>query len=450
VSLARRFLLANLVIVAIATLVTGLWVSQQIESAELSHTASITALYLDSVVSPRLQVLASQPRLDPSDAQALNDLLTDTALGQHVVSFKVWSSDNEVLFSPTTELIGRQFPDEDGLPHALAGELAVTVSDLGENSNAYEREHWGRLVEVYAPVRQVATGRIIAVNEFYMLPDDVETEVAGARLRSWAVVVALGVATYFVLVGIVKQGSDTIKRQQAALAKHVAELERLLTLNGHLHERVRRAAGRTTALNEQALRRISADLHDGPGQALALALLRLDALRSASVSTHNDPAPDFDAVQSSVRAALADVRAISAGLRLPDLEPLSVAEIAERVVRDHEHRSGTPVNLQVHDTPQSAPLPIKIAVQRTLQEALSNATRHGQGTEVKVDLWSSQETLHLRVTDRGPGFSPDQLDMPGHLGLAGMRERAELLGGSFDIESAPRRGTSLRVSWPLR
>jgi hypothetical protein len=135
---------------------------------------------------------------------------------------------------------------------------------------------------VYAPVRQDAGGAMLAVTEFCMLPDDVEAEVAAVRLRSWVVVATIGVVTYLVLAGIVKRGSDTINRQQAALARHVGELERLLEQNARLHERVRQAAGRTTTFNEKALRRISADLHDGPGQALALALLRLDALRRPS------------------------------------------------------------------------------------------------------------------------------------------------------------------------
>jgi signal transduction histidine kinase len=448
-SLAHRFLLANLVIVGIATVVTGVWVSQQIESGELNHTAAITALYVDSIVSPHLQVLSRQPRLDPGDAQALDRLVAGTSLGQHVVSFKVWSPDGQILYSPKPELIGQRFDDEGGLPQALTGQVVAAISDLSERSNAHERAHWSRLVEVYAPVRQDAGGAILAVTEFYMLPDDVEAGAAAARLRSWVVVATIGVVTYLVMAGIVKRGSDTIDRQQAALARHVGELERLLEQNARLHERVHQAAGRTTTLNEQALRRISADLHDGPGQALALALLRLDALRRPSAFAGNGMATDFEVVQSAVRDALSEVRAISAGLRLPELAPLSVAEVATRAVRDHEHRSGTRVGLHVHEPLPDATLPVKIAVLRTLQEALSNATRHGGGVDVRVELWSEDGWLCLTVCDRGSGFVQDQGEVAGHLGLAGMRERAELLGGGFRIQSSLGHGTTVRVWWPV-
>jgi signal transduction histidine kinase len=448
-SLARRFLLASLVIVLAGTVITGAWVGQQIESGVLSRTAALTALYVDSVVTPHLQRLAREPRLDPADMAALDGLVTDTPLGRRVVAFKVWSPDGEVLYSPNRSLVGRRFEHEAGVVHALAGEVTADVSSLDEPENEYERQRWSRLLEVYAPVRQAAGGPIIAVTEFYQLPDELETEVAGARLRSWAVVAGIGLATYLLLAGIVRRGSDTIARQQRVLHHQLAELGRMLDQNRRLHERVRQAAERTTALNERALRRVSADLHDGPGQALALALLRLDALRSPHASPTDQPSADFAVVQTAVRDALAEVRAISAGLRLPELAPLSVAQVAERAVRDHERRGGTPVRLTIEQVPDAAPLAVKIAVLRTLQEALSNATRHGGGVGVTVRLWADGDMLCVGVSDGGPGFRFEEVDATRGLGLAGMRERAELLGGAFAIHTSPGQGTTVRACWPL-
>ncbi|HEY0583299.1 MAG TPA: sensor histidine kinase, partial [Chloroflexota bacterium] len=250
--------------------------------------------------------------------------------------------------------------------------------------------------------------------------------------------------TYLLLAGIVKRGSDTIGRQQT-------ELRQRLDQNIRLHERVRQAAGRTTALNEQALRRISADLHDGPGQALALALLRLDALQAPYVDGEHAPQTrsDFTTVHAAVRDALSEVRAISAGLRLPELGSLSVAAVATRAIDDHQRRSGTAVTRRLENLPDQAPLPIKIALLRTLQEALSNATRHGHGKQVEVHLSGGEDTLDLTVSDRGPGFDPMVAARSDRLGLAGMRERTEMLGGTFEADSAPGAGAVVRVSWPL-
>jgi signal transduction histidine kinase len=215
---------------------------------------------------------------------------------------------------------------------------------------------------------------------------------------------------------------------------------------------VQQAAGRTTALNEQALRRISADLHDGPAQALALALLRLDELQApcgSTIESCSRTRTDFATVHTAVRDALTDIRGISAGLRLPELESASVASVASRAIDNYQRRSGTTIQRELGSLPEQAPLPIKIAMLRTLQEALSNATRHGKGVGVKVQLSDGEDQLHLQVSDRGPGFEPDRVDQSRCLGLAGMRERAELLGGTFEVRSTIGCGTTVYASWPL-
>ncbi len=447
-SLAGQFMLTSLAIMLVGMLIIGAWVGQQIEGGVLSRTAAITALYVDSIVTPYLQTLVYQPHLTESEITALDRILTETALGERIVAFKVWSLDGEVLYSPNRALIGRSFAVRGGLARALDGEVVAHLSDLGSPENEYERQQWKRLLEVYVPVREHGSERIITVTEFYQLPDELEQEIAAARLRSWVVVAGATFIMYILLAGIVKRGSDTIIIQQAALRQKIADLSELLEQNARLRERVQQAAGRTTTLNEQALRRISADLHDGPGQVLALALLRLDALeeRCAAGAQAGD---EFSVVRGAIHDALGDIRVISAGLRLPELVSLTVAEIVERAVRDHQRRAETLVEMHVQNLPAQAPLPIKIALFRSIQEALSNATRHGGGIAVSARVWAEDQQLCLAVSDRGPGFVPEQVEVDGRLGLAGMRERAELLGGSFQLDSTPGRGTTIYLRWPL-
>ena len=233
------------------------------------------------------------------------------------------------------------------------------------------------------------------------------------------------------------------------LEQAIARANRLLEKNRRLHERVRQAARRTTDLNEQALRRIGADLHDGPCQALALALLRIETLRERVAPDNDGITDDFHVIAAAIRDGLDEVRAISGGLRLPELAPLAVAEVAERALREHERRSGVHVERHL-DARAEAPLAIKIALFRTLQEALSNATRHGGGASVTARVWTQDDELCLAVSDRGRGFVPEQAERKGRLGLASMRERAELLGGSMWIETRLGHGTTVRLSWPLQ
>jgi signal transduction histidine kinase len=450
-SLARQFLLANLIVVLIGVLITGSWLGQQIQTSVLDRTAVLTSLYVDSVVSPHLQSLSNNTELSADEIASLDSLISDTNLGQGVVVFKVWSTDGRILYSPDRRLMGRQFPIDEFLQRSLEGDVTAELSNLDEPENEYERAGWSRLIEVYEPVRDPLTGSVIASTEFYQLPDALESDIAQAQLRSWVVVAISGLLTYLLLAGIVKRGSDTIRSQQERLRHQVGELQRVLDQNARLHERVRQAAGRTTALNEQALRRISADLHDGPGQTLALALLRLESLQQPceedKCNLHDNP--DFGVVQGAVKDALAEVRAISAGLRLPELAPLTVADVAERAISDHERRSDTRVDRHFGRLPEQAPLAVKIGLLRTLQEALSNATRHGGGVEVTASVWAEDGMLRLEVTDHGPGFDPAGAERTGRLGLAGMRERTELLGGAFEIISRLGKGTTVSASWPL-
>ena len=190
--------------------------------------------------------------------------------------------------------------------------------------------------------------------EVYQLPDQIDAEVSSARLGSWSVVVLAALASYLVVAGIVKRGSETIIRQEAALRDRVAELSHLLDQNALLHSRVRRAANRTTALNEIGLRQIGTDLHDGPAQTLSLALLRLDEVDGRA------------GVADALSSALGDLRTIASGLRSPAFDDTSTADVAARAVREHQRRTAHPVTLHVGELPHDVPDATKIALYRVL------------------------------------------------------------------------------------
>jgi len=143
------------------------------------------------------------------------------------------------------------------------------------------------------------------------------------------------------------------------------------------------------------------------------------------------------------------MRAIAAGLRLPELRTMSTADAVRRAVDDHRRRAGIPVALDVAELSAEAPLPTKIALFRATQELLSNATRHGQGRDVSVTLSGDSREIRLTVGDSGPGFDPSRVGAEGHLGLAGIREQAQLLGGGFEVGARDGGGATVTVRWPL-
>ncbi|MFQ5593714.1 MAG: sensor histidine kinase [Anaerolineae bacterium] len=456
-SLAQQFMLTSFVILVAGMIVIGWWVGQEIEAGVINRTAATTALYVDSFVAPQVQELGRGAPLTAGHQVVLGRLLHDTRLGQHIVAFKIWDAEGRIVYSTEPSNIGRFYSVHADLADAWQGRVSSGISDLQEEENVLERGHWTRLLETYSPVRQTGTDRIIAVAEFYQTVDDLQGEIVAAQTRSWLIVGAATLAMYLLLTGMVRRGSDTIERQQLELRDKVRQLTELLEQNRELHRRVRRAATRTTALNERFLRRISAELHDGPAQDLGLALLRLDSVVAACAECpivrpeEHQVSQDLDTVQSSLERALEEVRAIAAGLRLPELDDLTLHDTLGRVVRVHERRTDTETRLQTNDLPEQAPLPVKITLYRLIQEALSNAYRHGGGVGQRVHVDCDGDNVSIEVSDEGPGFNVSEVaGRDGHLGLAGMRERVESLGGLFRIDTEPGRGTRVVARLPLR
>ena len=454
-SLVRLLLAGGGVILLAGMLVIGTWISMELERGHIDHVGSLTSLYMQSFVSPHVQSLPGNGPLREVDRNALDGLLSGTPLGRQVVAFKLWAPDGSVLYSTNPALIGRKFELTPALASAFAGKVHSEITDLSDPDNEFERERWSRLIETYAPLRAQDTGTIIAVSEFYQTTDEVEQEMRAARLRSWLMVSTATLVIFLLLAALVKRASNTIARQQSELSEKVTQLTALLAQIEQLHERVRRAAARTTALNERFLHRIAADLHDGPVQDLALALMRIDTLSEfgarcpSRLAGKRSVGDEFRVMHTALQSALGEVRAISAGLRLPEIERMSIAETTRRAVRHYERRTGLAVTLNVGEVPGDAPLPVKITLYRLLQESLANGFRHGGGAEQRVAVTSEDSQVVVEVADRGKGFDPRSAASDGHLGLAGMRERVEILGGTFSIESALGQGAVIRASLPL-
>jgi signal transduction histidine kinase len=111
------------------------------------------------------------------------------------------------------------------------------------------------------------------------------------------------------------------------------------------------------------------------------------------------------------------------------------------------------VRLDVAGETPPAPLPVKIGLYRILQEALSNAVRHGRATRHRITLRCDDQQIVMDVHDNGVGFDVEAVlcdPAPGHFGMKGMQERVQLLGGRFSVASAPGRGTTVTVRIPWR
>ncbi len=456
-SLFQQMLAGGVVVLLAGMLIVGTWVAREIESGVVSQAGLVTGLYVASFVSPRLQSLAGGGSLPDVDRDDLDRLLSATPLGQRIVMIKVWAPDGRILYSNDRTLIGRRSQETAMLAAAFAGRTHSRIIDLADPEHRVEQQRWSRPIETYVPVRRASNAEVIAVAEFYQQSDDLMQQIGAARLRSWLMVGAASLVMSLLLGGLVRRASDTIAAQQGELREKVTQLTATLAQNEKLRERVQRAGARTTALNEQFLHRVAADIHDGPSQGVALALMRLEPMMELCVACQavtgkeRDLGDEFSTLRSALQSALDDLRAISKGLHLPEIEQLSLSETAQRAVRDYERKvgAGPKVTVEVRHLPEQVTLPGKIALFRLLQESLANGFRHGGAANQRITLKTRDGDLLVEVADDGKGFDSRIADREGHLGIAGMRERVEVLGGTFSVNSAPGRGTVVRASLPM-
>ena len=455
-SLFQRFSITGFVIMVLGTLGIGWWMGAQIKARVVRESASTSALYTISFIAPNLQELSNSKTLTQEHIWVLNHLLTQTDLGREIVTFKVWDQKGRVIYSSSPSLIGRSFPIDDDLRAAWQGRIAANISNLQSPENVVERKNYSRLLQVYSPVRLIGTDQIIAVAEFYQTVDALQADINTAQWQTWLVLGLTMLFIYLALVGFVRWTSNTIERQQSVLTQQVMRLSDLLTQNGELRERIQRAAANASTVNERFLRRISAELHDGPVQELGAALLRMDRVigqtqNSQALKPEKICQEQLPVIQTSMQTAIKEVRALASGLGLPELEGLRFDEVLKKVVHSHERRTGTKVKLVTSDLPEQTELSVKITAYRIVQEALNNAFRHARGIDQAVKANCEAGQIIIEVSDKGPGFDASRkIDWEDHLGIAGMRERVESMGGSFSVESRIDQGCSVKVSLPLK
>ena len=451
-SFSRQFLLAIVAVLTIGMLIIGTWIGHLIETNAVNRTAAISAVYLESMSAAQLHEWPRSGIVDNATHDELDQIFIDGPLRREVLRFKLWDANGRIDYSNDHSQIGHVFPVEGLLAAAFAGKVQAHISDLKEIDNLPEQINWEQLLEIYVPLRSSTDGRVFAVAEFYLSVDKLKGDIRAAQQRSWGLVALSTIAIYLLLYGLVRRASNTINNQQHDLQDQLRQLHSVLDENERMREQLREAGVSTTALNEEFLLRIAADLHDGPAQTIAFALMRFDEFASTRhdcITSQSDAAKELASIQTALQSSLRDVRKISSGLAIPGMSEMSLADTARRAVRDFERMSGQTVNTEIDGTLGQAPLAVKITVYRLLQESLTNSWRHAPGGAYQVHVQKHAEEVLLTITDHGAGFDPHAAAVGGRLGLAFMRERVRLLGGVFEIDSAPGRGTNIRARLPI-
>lgn len=445
-SLSRVFLAASVAVMGTATVFVGHWVSNRIENAVVQNSANSAALYMESILSPLSQELAHGDRLSEQASRALDEIFMTQPMRERIASYKFWKQDGEIAYASDSAIIGRRFEPTDDLKRAWAGEISGSFEELDDEESAAEAALGIPLLEVYSPIREIWSGKIIAVAEFYEKADQLELDMARARRTSWLIVGSAFAASTIVLFSIVAIGDNTIRRQGRLLNDRLAESEKMAAQNAMLRSRVIDASERYAAQTDRFLRKLGAELHDGPAQYLSLAALRLEA----AFGDKPEMPTEAEEIQQSLQKSLAEIRALSRGLFAPDIENLALVDVVKRAVEDHsEHSPFRPgISFQGNPSPDLS-ISGKLCVFRFLQETLSNAARYAPASQCTVTCNVQGDRITVQVSDDGPGFAPSGetvLREDGGQGLVGLRDRVESIGGRFEVTSTPGKGTTVAMT----
>jgi signal transduction histidine kinase len=212
----------------------------------------------------------------------------------------------------------------------------------------------------------------------------------------------------------------------------------------------KRYVGDIIKAQEDERSRIAQDIHDGPIQVVSALIQRIQMLNITSPDLPGDAARQLATAEDVAQDLVDDLRGVCDSL-VPPWVSLGIVSCIEESARRFERQHSIMVNTNV-DQELDLPQEKTLAIFRILQEAISNAARHGGASEVNVETVKCDggRMVECRISDNGRGFTPDTetvnvLVQEGRRGLAGMKRRVELLGGEFDLWSEPGKGTIITV-----
>ncbi len=253
-------------------------------------------------------------------------------------------------------------------------------------------------------------------------------------------------------VQIIKRNGEAIAAEMRVMetewegeAAYLATI-RDITPRKRAEEAVRSLPYRLMQMQENERRAIGRELHDQTGQYLtALKLLLVRAM-------HQPPekaVASLSEAQTLANELFTQVRELSLSLRPPMLDDLGLLPALLWLFERYTTQTQVHLEFKHAGLERWFPPEVSTAAYRIVQEALTNVARHARTNEAVVRMWTDQEALYLRVEDKGSGFDPEALDIVSATGLNGMRERALLLNGKFNIDSAPGVGTTVSAELPL-
>jgi signal transduction histidine kinase len=239
---------------------------------------------------------------------------------------------------------------------------------------------------------------------------------------------------------------------QLGIAIENAQLYRELQLKEQIRTELLR---QLISAQEDERRRVARELHDVTSQALATLAVRLEALTTQSRLKAKDIANQLEGIKSLLASTSKEVHRLIYDLRPSLLDDLGLPAALRSCAHNALDAAGVEVHLEVIGQERRLPPQVEIALFRIAQEAITNIACHARAESAYLSLEFNDESIGLQIEDDGVGFDPSHVfSSPAGtskgVGLLGMKERAELLGGTFTIDTRPGGGTRVAVEIPVK
>ena len=285
------------------------------------------------------------------------------------------------------------------------------------------------------------------VNEQVFRGETVRWEVQSPKDHRW----------YYVVNTPLRHADGTISKQAMIMDIHERKLaeETLRQSESALRNSqkdLRRLAGRLISAQEEELRRLSRELHDDLTQRLAVLAIeagKLELELKEEPGSLSAPSQKIGQIKEQLIKVSEDVHHISRQLHPSILDDLGLVRAIESQCLTFFRREQIQITFLKENVPSRIPADIALCLYRVVQESLRNIIRHSQAGGAEIFLKGADDSISLTIEDAGIGFDPLEVRHKPGLGLASMRERAQLVQGDFSIKSQPGQGTVISIRVPL-
>jgi signal transduction histidine kinase len=279
------------------------------------------------------------------------------------------------------------------------------------------------------------TRQVTALNERDLDAGEERIRAVQSRFRQRVAIISVfALVLGLILVAVSIRRVQRLEREAKARYEEVEEARREL----------QKLSDRLVNAQEEERRNLSRELHDEIGQAMSAMLVELGRLEAAPDSETRGER--LTSIRRMAEASVGMVRNMALLLRPSMLDDLGLVAALRWQAREVTRRSGLKVKMVADEIAEDLPDSHRTCIYRVVQEALNNCARHSQATQVRVVVHRDRDGLSVTVQDDGIGFEPSREK---GMGLLGMEERVERLGGRFSIESKPGNGTVLWIHFPL-